>query len=251
MRESQGAARGTGFHAAGAHCERLRQKSKHNLPMEPFKPTKLTRLRRLPKRGHYDRETVYAILDAGFVCHVGYEIAGQPYVTPTAYWREGDALYWHGSAASQMVRTLEAGAPCCVTVSHLDALVMARSGFHHSVNFRSVMAFGRAHKVDDPAAKLAALDAFIERMYPGRNAELRRPSAKELRVTTVLALPLDEAVAKVRTGHPVDDQPDYALPVWAGLIPVEMKFGKPIDDPLLAPGITPAAALRRYRPARG
>jgi nitroimidazol reductase NimA-like FMN-containing flavoprotein (pyridoxamine 5'-phosphate oxidase superfamily) len=150
-----------------------------------------------------------------------------------------------------MVRALEAGAPCCVTVSHLDALVLARSGMHHSINFRSVMAFGTAHKVEDPVAKLAALDAFVERMYPGRNAELRRPSAKELRVTTVLALPLEEAVAKVRTGPPVDDEPDYALPVWAGTIPVEMKFGKPIDDPLLAPGIAPGAALKRYRPGRG
>lgn len=218
--------------------------------MSDYKPTPRTRLRRLPKRGRYDRETVYAILDAGCVCHVGYVIDGQPFVTPTSYWREGDTLYWHGSAASRMLRTLEAGVPCCVTVSHIDGLVMARSGFHHSVNYRSVMAFGTAHKVEDPAAKLAALDAFMERMYPGRNAELRPPSAKELKVTTVLAMPLTEAVAKVRTGAPVDDEPDYALPVWAGVIPVEMKFGKPIDDPRLTSGIEPSAALKRYRLGR-
>jgi len=219
--------------------------------MPDFKPTPRTRVRRLHKRARYDRDTVYAILDAGFVCHVGYVIDGQPYVTPTAYWREGDHLYWHGSAASRMLRTLEAGVPCCVTVMHVDGLVMARSGFHHSVNYRSVMAFGTAHKVEDPAAKRAALDAFVERMYPGRNAQLRPPTRQELKATTVMSLALDEAVAKVRTGPPVDDEPDYALPVWAGVIPVETKFGKPVDDPRLAPGIVPPAALKRYRLPKG
>lgn len=211
--------------------------------MPDFKPTPRTRVRRLHKRARYDRDTVYAILDAGFVCHVGYVIDGQPYVTPTAYWREGDHLYWHGSAASRMLRTLEAGVPCCVTVMHVDGLVMARSGFHHSVNYRSVMAFGTAHKVEDPAAKRAALDAFVERMYPGRNAQLRPPTRQELKATTVMSLALDEAVAKVRTGPPVDDEPDYALPIWAGVIPVRSAIAAPVDDARLAKGAKMQASL--------
>ncbi len=208
-----------------------------------FIPTPRTKLARLPKRGSYDRETVYAILDAGFICHVGYAIDGQPYVTPTAYWREGDTLYWHGSSASRMLRTLEKGADCCLTVTHLDGLVLARSAFHHSLNYRSVMVFGKAYKVEDSTQKLAKLEAFVERMYPGRWAELRAVNAVELKSTTVLGMRMDEASAKLRSGPPVDDDEDYALPVWAGVVPIRSVAGAPVDDPRLAPGVKASAAL--------
>lgn len=208
-----------------------------------FVPTARSKLNRLPKRGRYDRETIYAILDAGFVCHVGYAIDGQPYVTPTAYWREGDAVYWHGSSASRMLLALEKGAHCCLTVTHLDGLVLARSAFHHSLNYRSVMVFGKAYKVVDPRQKLARLEAFVERMYPGRWAQLRPVNAAELKATTVLGMHLTEASAKLRSGGPVDDEADYALPVWAGVIPVQSVAGAPADDARLAHGIRVPAGL--------
>ena len=210
---------------------------------DSFIPSARSRLRRLPKRGHYDRATVYAILDAGFICHVGYAIGGQPYVTPTAYWREQDAVYWHGSAASRMLRALEAGADCCLTVTHLDGLVFARSAFHHSLNYRSAMLFGRARKIEGAAEKLAKLEAFVERMYPGRWPELRPVSAKELKATTVLGMHIDEASAKIRSGGPVDDEADYALPLWAGVIPVHGAAGKPEDDARLVKAAKMPAAL--------
>jgi uncharacterized protein len=197
-------------------------------------PTARTRLKRLPKRARYDRETVHAILDAGFVCHVGYAIEGQPYVTPTCYWREGDSIYWHGSSASRMLRHLERGAECCLTVTHVDALVLARSGFHHSVNYRSVMLFGRAHKVSDPVEKLERMRVFVERLLPGRWQGLRAPTRQELKVTTVLGMAIAEASAKVRTGPPVDDEADYALPIWAGVVPLAQVAGTPQDDGRLA-----------------
>jgi len=200
-------------------------------------------VKRLPKRGHYDRATIHAILDAGFVCHVGYAIGGQPYVTPTAYWREGDAVYWHGSSASRMLRTLETGADCCLTVTHLDGLVLARSAFRHSLNYRSVMLFGKPRKVEDAADKLAKLEAFVERLYPGRWRELRPVSAKELKLTTVLGMDIDEASAKLRTGGPVDDEPDYALPIWAGVIPVHSVTVTAFDDGRLVKGVKMQASL--------
>lgn len=200
-----------------------------------------SKVRRLPKRAHYDRETAHAILDAGLVCHVGYVIDGQPYVTPTNYWREGERVYWHGSSASRMLR-FQAGKPqVCFTVTHLDGLVLARSGFHHSVNYRSVMLFGEAQEVTDPAEKRAALDRFIDRIAPGRNAELRPINDQELKATRLFWLPIEEGSAKVRTGAPVDDEEDYALPVWAGVLPVRTVLGAPEPDPRLAPG-TPAPA---------
>ncbi len=198
---------------------------------DSFKPSARSKVKRLPKRGHYDRETVYAVLDAGFICHVGYAIDGQPYVTPTAYWREGDAVYWHGSSASRMLRALETGADCCLTVTHLDGLVLARSAFHHSLNFRSAMLFGRAHKIEDPKDKMARLETFVERLYPGRWPELRPVNAKELKATTVLGMHLEEASAKIRSGGPVDDEADYALPIWAGVIPVRSVTGTAEADP--------------------
>jgi nitroimidazol reductase NimA-like FMN-containing flavoprotein (pyridoxamine 5'-phosphate oxidase superfamily) len=201
-----------------------------------FPPTKKTRVKRLPKRGHYDRATVHAILDAGVLAHVGYVIGGEPYVTPTSFWRKDDRVYWHGSSASRMLETIEGGSPVCLTVAHFDGFVMARSGFHHSINYRAVMAFGLAHKITDDAEKLVALEDFSERLFPGRWAELRSVNKQELKATTVLAMDLKECSAKVRTGPPVDDDEDYALPIWGGLVPIRQVVGEPVDDGRLAPG---------------
>ncbi|MBI1776780.1 MAG: pyridoxamine 5'-phosphate oxidase family protein [Proteobacteria bacterium] len=203
--------------------------------MDAYTPTPRSRIKRLPKRAHYDRQTVHAVLDAAFIAHVGYVIDGQPYVTPTSFWREGEALYWHGSSASRMLRAQSVGLKVCLTVTHVDGLVMARSGFHHSINYRSVLAFGTAHKLEDGAAKLKALEAFVERVAPGRWAEIRPPNAQELKATTVMAMTIEDAVAKVRTGPPVDDEPDYALPVWAGVVPLTTVAGQAIADPRLKP----------------
>ncbi len=210
-----------------------------------FTPTTHTQVRRMPKRGHYDRATVHAILDAGAIAHVGYVIDGQPYVTPTAYWRSGDRIYWHGSSASRMLRTIDAGSPVCVTVAHIDGFVLARSAFHHSVNYRSVMAFGTAHKLTDETEVTEALRDFTERLYPGRWDALRPVQPQEIKATTVLVMDLTEAVAKVRTGMPVDDDEDYALPIWAGVLPVHTTVAAPIDDPRNLPGLTAPEYLKR------
>ena len=210
-----------------------------------FQPTPRTRLKRLHERGHYDRKTVYEILDAGLVCHVGYVIDGQPYVTATAYWREGSRVYWHGSSASKMLRHQKAGVPVCFTVSLLDGLVLARSGFHSSINYRSVMALGTARLVAERDEKLAALQAFVEQLTPGRWAELKAPTEQELKATTVIFLELDEVAAKVRTGPPNDDEEDLALPVWAGVVPVTTAVGGPQPDPRLSPDIPAPDYLAR------
>lgn len=212
--------------------------------MNEFPPTARTRVKRLHQRAHYDRETVYRILDAGFVCHVGYSIDDQPYVTATSYWRDGDRLYWHGSSASRMLRRLRQEVPVCVNVSLIDGLVLARSGFHSSINYRSVMLFGRAAALGDTQEKLRALEAFSERITPGRWAELRPPSVQELKATTVLAMPIEEAVAKERSGPPGDDEEDYALDVWAGELPLRLVAAAPVPDPRLKPGIQEPAYLR-------
>jgi len=206
-------------------------------PRDDFQPTARTRIKRLHERGHYDRKTANEILDAGLVCHVGYVIDGQPYVTATAYWRMGGRVYWHGSSASKMLRHLKGGVPVCFTVALLDGLVLARSGFHSSINYRSVMALGEARLVSDPDEKLAALTAFSERLTPGRWSELKPPSAQELKATTVISLELDEVAAKVRTGPPKDEPEDLALPVWAGVVPVATVLGRPEPDPQLLPDI--------------
>jgi nitroimidazol reductase NimA-like FMN-containing flavoprotein (pyridoxamine 5'-phosphate oxidase superfamily) len=199
--------------------------------MSDFKPTERTQVKRLPKRGKYERETVFAILDEGFVCHVGFSVGGQPYVIPTNYGRSGDALYLHGSAASRMLRTLSEGVPVSVTVTHVDGLVLARSAFHHSVNYRSVVILGTARLVTDPAEKMEALRVFTEHVMKGRWDDVRQPTEPELKATTVLALPLEEVSAKVRTGGPIDDEEDYALPVWAGVLPLETSVKEPVPDP--------------------
>jgi len=200
-------------------------------PMSDFQPTERTQVKRLPKRGSYDRETVHAILDAGFVCHVGFSVDGQPYVIPTNYGRAGEMLYLHGSAASRMLRRLSEGVPVSVTVTHVDGIVLARSAFHHSVNYRSVVILGTARLVEAPTEKMEALRVFTEHVMKGRWGDVRQPTEQELKATTVLAVPLEEVSAKVRTGGPNDDEPDYDLPVWAGVVPLETAVREPIADP--------------------
>ncbi len=214
---------------------------------DAYKPTPRTRLKRANKRGSYDRETVYAILDAGLLCHIGYVVDGQPFVTPTCHWRDGNRVYWHGSSASRMIRNQRDGIPVCLTVSHLDGLVMARSGFHHSVNYRSVMMLGQAEVVEGRDAKEQALEVMMERIAPGRWGELRPATTQEIKGTTVLAMEIDEVSAKVRAGDPVDDEPDYDLDVWAGVIPITTKIGKPISDPRLKKGIEVPGNVKKFR----
>jgi uncharacterized protein len=202
---------------------------------ERYAPTPRTRIRRLPKRAHYDHAAVHAVLDAGVLCHVGYVIDGQPYVTPTLYWRRDERLYWHGSSASRMLRHLKEGVRACVTVSHFDGFVLARSGFHHSVNYRAVMALGTARLVPDED-KLGVLEDFVDHLLPGRWPELRPVTRQEIKATTVLWMELEEVSAKIRTGQPIDDEEDYALPVWAGVVPVTTVVGAPEADPRLSAG---------------
>ncbi|MEP6569713.1 MAG: pyridoxamine 5'-phosphate oxidase family protein [Acidobacteriota bacterium] len=211
-----------------------------------FPSTQRTTLKRLPKRGVYDRELVYGILDEGFICHVGFSVEGQPFVIPTGYARAGDQLLIHGSQVSRMLRTLSTGIDVCVTVTLVDGLVLARSAFHHSINYRSVVMFGRATLIEDREAKLAALFAFSEQVIPGRWHDVREPTEEELKATTVLSLPLAEVSAKVRTGPPIDEEEDYALDVWAGVLPLSMAAGAPIKDPRLPEDIEPPAYTLNY-----
>lgn len=204
--------------------------------MDDFTATGRTQVRRLPKRGVYDRAQVYAILDEAFLCHVGFVVDDQPYVLPTGYARLENQLYIHGSAASRMLRTLPESLGVCITVTLVDGLVLARSAFHHSMNYRSVVVLGQAQLVEDEAQKREALRAFTNHVVPGRWEEVREPTAQELKGTTVLALPLDEVSAKVRQGPPIDDEEDYALPVWAGVVPLQTHIGQPIADSRIAPG---------------
>lgn len=214
--------------------------------MSAFTPTERSRVRRLHERGRYDEASVFAILDAGVIAHIGYVIDGQPYVTPTAYWRRGRTLYWHGSSASRMLRSQKAGIACCVTVTLLDGLVVARSGFHHSINYRAVMAFGRARFVEDAKEKEAELDYFIERIYPGRVATLRPVNQQELKGTTLIAMEIEEASAKLRTGEPKDDDEDYALDIWAGVIQIRQVVGAIENDPKLKEDIALPQHLHRF-----
>jgi nitroimidazol reductase NimA-like FMN-containing flavoprotein (pyridoxamine 5'-phosphate oxidase superfamily) len=203
------------------------------LRMTTFPQTSRTNLKRLPKRGHFDRDTVYAILDEGFICHIGFVVDGQPFVIPTGYARVDDNLFVHGSQASRMLRTLANGVDACVTVTLVDGLVLARSAFHHSINYRSVVVFGRATLVEDREEKDAALFAFSEQVIRGRWNDVREPTESELKQTTVLRMPLTEASAKVRTGPPIDDEEDYSMSTWAGVIPLRLVADEPIADPRL------------------
>jgi uncharacterized protein len=202
-----------------------------------FPITDRTKLKRLPKRGHFDRETVYGILDDGFICHIGFVVAGHPVVIPTGYARVNDTLYIHGSQASRMLRTLANGVDACVTVTLLEGLVLARSAFHHSMNYRSVVVFGRAMLVEDAEQKMSALVALSEHIIRGRWNDVREPTELEMKQTTVLSLTLDEASAKIRTGPPLDEEEDYGLPIWAGVIPLKLTAGKPVNDPRLPEGV--------------
>ena len=215
--------------------------------MENFEPTERTTLKRLPKRGNYERETVNKILDEGFVCHVGFVVDGRPFVIPTGYGRSGDMLYIHGSAASRMLRTLREGIDVCVTVTLIDGLVLARSAFHHSMNYRSVVVFGRARVVEDEDEKMEVLRVFTDHIMRHRWEETREPNQNELRATLVLALPLEEASAKIRTGPPIDDEEDYALPVWAGVLPLHLTTGETIPDPRLNSDIELPQSVLNYR----
>jgi uncharacterized protein len=214
---------------------------------ERYQQTERTRVRRLPERAAYDRDTVHAILDEGFICHVGFVVDGRPYVIPTGYARAGETLYLHGSTGSRL--GLRPGMDVCVTVTLVDGLVLARSAFHHSMNYRSVMAIGRLRPVTDPGEKEVALRALVEHIVPGRSDEVRGGDPRELAATAVVALPLEEVSAKVRTGPPSDDEPDYDLPVWAGVLPLALIPGEPAPDPVLDPSIpTPAHVVSWSRP---
>ena len=212
-----------------------------------FPITDRTKLKRLPKRGHFDCETVYGILDEGFICHIGFVVDGHPVVIPTGYARVDDKLYIHGSQASRMLRTLANGIDACVTVTLLDGLVLARSAFHHSMNYRSVVVFGKATLVEDPEEKMSALFALSEQIIRGRWNDVREPTELEMKATTVLSLTLEEASAKIRTGPPLDDEEDYSLPMWAGVVPLKLTAGPPINDPRLPEGVPVPEYASNYR----
>ncbi|MGG6265423.1 pyridoxamine 5'-phosphate oxidase family protein [Leptolyngbya sp. AN03gr2] len=212
----------------------------------PFEITARTQIKRLPQRGEYDREMIYQILDEGLICHVGFAVEGQPFVIPTAYGRIDDRLYIHGSPASRMLRTLQKGIEVCVTVTLLDGLVLARSAFHHSMNYRSVVIFGTATLVEASEEKLTALEAFTEHIMHNRWSEVRPPTTQELNGTLVLSLPIGEASAKVRSGPPKDDEADYALPVWAGELPLRVVAGDAIADPRLSPETEIPSYIQNY-----
>ncbi len=213
---------------------------------DTLETTERTRLRRYHERGHFDRATIDAILDAMAMCHVGYLIDGKPVVMPTFQWREGDHVYWHASSAGRGIRNAE-GTEVCLTVSILDGLVLARSGMHHSANSRSVMIFGTPRRITDADEKLEKLKGFIDKMYPGRWDTLRPVTAQEAKATAILSLPITEASAKVRTGGPVDDEEDYALPIWAGVIPISMQVGAPVPDERNLPEVEEPAHVRGFK----
>ena len=213
---------------------------------EPYTSTARTRVTREPHRGIYDRAIAYQILDEGFICHVGFVIDNQPFVIPTGYGRAGDNLYIHGSAASRMLRSMDQGIPVCVTVTLLDGLVLARSIFNQSMNYRSVVVLGTAVAVEDPAEKLKALHALSDHILPGRWADVRQPNDKELKATLVMRLPITEFSAKVRQGPPIDDEEDYSFPTWAGVVPLKMQTGAPINDPRLDPACEVPLYAKNY-----
>lgn len=213
---------------------------------ETLETTERTRLRRSHERGHFDRETINAILDAQPMCSVGYVINGKPYVTPTLQWREGNHVYWHGSSASRALRQSR-DAEVCLTVAILDGFVLARSGMHHSVNSRSVMLFGKAVKVEDPEEKLVKLGRFLNGLFPGRYEGLRPDHAQDLKATMVLGMEIVEGSAKIRSGGPVDEDADYDLPIWAGVIPVQSVVGAPEPDPRNLPGVALPDHVSRFR----
>ena len=218
--------------------------------MNQLPRTPRTTLKRLPKRGSHERETINQILDEGFICHVGFVIEGQPFVIPTGYARIGDRLIIHGSQASRMLRALKTGIDACINVTLIDALVLARSAFHHSMNYRSVVILGRATLIDEREEKLEALFALSEHMIPGRWQEVRKPSEAELQQTTVLSMPIEEASAKIRTGPPLDDEEDYAMEVWAGVLPMRTIAENPLPDPRLGKTVEIPDYVFNYKRSR-
>ena len=214
---------------------------------DTFIPTERSRVVREANRAVYDREAIYRILDQAFVCHVGFAANGHPFVIPTMFARVGDFLYFHGSAASRMLRGLGSGLPVCITVTLLDGIVLARSVFNHSMNYRSVVALGHAMLIDDGAEKLAALQAFTEKLIPGRWNDARQPNEKELKATSILKLPLHEVSAKVREGDVEDDAEDYAVPVWAGVVPLRLVADPPVRDARCNPSIPTPLYASNFR----
>lgn len=204
-------------------------------------------LRRMPERGRYDRPTIHAILDEGLIAHVGFAVKGRPFVIPMIYVRIDEVLYLHGSPASRMLKELRKGIPVCVTVTHLDGVVLARSALHHSMNFRSVMVFGTAHSIDDQAEKARVMHALVEHVVPGRSADIRPGSPDEIAYTRVLAVPIEAASAKVRTGPPLDDEADLGQPAWAGVVPLRLQAGVPIPDELHPPSQEAPSYATGYR----
>ncbi len=217
---------------------------------ESFAISARNRVVRRPQRGKYDKATVYDILDAALVCHIAYVIDGQPYCTPTSFWREGDHLYWHGSSASRMLRRQSAGLPVCLTVTHVDALVLARSGFNHSINYRSVMAYGTARVITDEAEKLAAMDRFIDRYFPGRAKLLRPPTRQEIKATTFVGMEMEQASGKIRDEPIHDDEADYAVPAWTALLPVRTVLGAAEECPRQMAGVTRPDGMAGYTAGR-
>jgi len=214
---------------------------------DDFKKSNLNTVKRLPKRGHYDKETIFGILDEHFVCHLGWEVDGQPFLIPTAFGRKGETIYVHGSSKSRMLSALTDGRPLCLVVTHIDGLVLARSAFHHSMNYRSAIIYGHAHEIDGEEKK-EALRIVSEQIIPGRWDEVRLPNDIELKATTVLAIEIDSASAKIRTGPPADDEEDYALPIWAGVMPVHLTFEKAIEDPAMKHQLSePASIVSRFK----
>jgi nitroimidazol reductase NimA-like FMN-containing flavoprotein (pyridoxamine 5'-phosphate oxidase superfamily) len=214
--------------------------------MAEIRPTERTTVRRLAKRGIYDRALIHSILDEGFICHVGFVVDGQPFVIPTIHVRVGERLYLHGSPASRMLNSLAQGIEVCVTVTLIDGLVLARSAFHHSMNYRSAMIFGTATILDDLDEKNRILQSLTQHLIRGRWQDTRNPTPAELQGTMVISLPIDEASAKVRKGPPLDDEEDYALPFWAGVVPLKMAASAPIPDPRLTSGIAPPSYAANY-----
>ena len=216
---------------------------------DSFPITSVNRVKRAPTRGRYDKETVYGILDAALVCHIAYVIDGRPYCTPTSVWREGDHLYWHGSSASRMIRTQAEGVEVCLTATHVDALVMARSGFHHSVNYRAAMVYGRARIIEDHEEKLQLMDRFIDRIYPGRSKLIRQPSPQEFKATTMMGMEIETASGKIRDKHVDDEEEDYAgVPAWSALYPITQVLGEPSECVRQIPGLQRPEGMVDFEP---
>ena len=219
--------------------------------MTEYKPTEVSRVRRVPERGQYDKETIYGIVDDALICHVGFVQEGRPFVIPTLHARQGDEILLHGATTSRLIRHVQAGHEVCLTMTHVDGIVLARSVFHHSLNYRSAVLFGRGYLLEGDEATMAALEYFTERLMPGRWVDARSPNRKELKATAVVAVPIEMASAKVRSGPPGDDEEDYTLPVWAGVLPIVQKVGLPEADGRLAEEIAVPDYVVKYMTERG